>query len=203
MSDNSFENFIDMDFSNSASMEDHHAANGEMNLIPDECFKEVIKQDGSKSFICIRCDKAFKSAVSVKQHIKTIHKAKKRTAVQTDSVNKKASKKNKPSDITGADAISEKAQLSNTAFCEELLKEDGVYDEVLSCEDVEEFQLDTSAEVEASHKDNLHSTAVYYEESFLKSDQDHDFMLEEDNMKTLKIKVLTLELEIKRKDTDI
>ena len=117
-----YENFIDMDFTGSASQEEI----GDTNLIPDECYKEEVKQDGSKTFICIRCDKSYKSTVAVKQHIRSIHKLKKRSAVLTDSRNKKAPKKNKKIDTTEPNPIPQKIQLFNTAFCEELLKEDGV-----------------------------------------------------------------------------
>ena len=41
-----------------------------------------------------------------------------------------------------------------------------------------------------------------YEESYIKNDQDHDYLLENEEVKSLKIKVLSLELELKRKDTD-
>ena len=61
-----------------------------------------------------------------------------------DSGNKKASKNNKQADTTEPYPMPQRDQLSNTAFCEELLKEDGVLDEVLCGEDVEEFNLETS-----------------------------------------------------------
>ena len=55
--------------------------------------------------------------------------------------------------------------LSSTIFCKELLKEDGILE-------LAGDRVDTSIEEFVSDKDKLHSTAVYYDVSFLKSGLD-------------------------------
>ena len=72
----------------------------DLNLVPNEGFIEEQNFERRKKFTCKQCNKVCKSARSVKQHIKSIHKSLKRTAENIKNSPRKCIKK--PVDIEEA-----------------------------------------------------------------------------------------------------
>ena len=66
-----------------------------LNLVPDEGFVVESNPDSSKKFFCKQCNKICKTERSMKQHIKTVHKALKRTADEGENSEEPQNKINK------------------------------------------------------------------------------------------------------------
>ena len=86
------------------------ASQANLNLVPDEGFVVETNPDNSKKFRCKQCDKMCKTERSMKQHIKTVHNALKRTAAEAEmseeplnKINKKEEIKNDEYDLTDLD----------------------------------------------------------------------------------------------------
>jgi uncharacterized C2H2 Zn-finger protein len=102
------------------------------NLIPGECFTNP---DGSNRFTCKQCNKDFKTEVSVKQHIKGMHKSLKRTAAKTENASRKYLKKAALLDDCDPDVPTGDW---TAVFCQDFLDEEELADKT--------FGLDQSVE---------------------------------------------------------
>ena len=65
-------------FTDSLSLKEHlkvHIKNDKLNN--DEVFKEIIKDDGSKEFQCVKCNSVYEKKKSLQKHFHAIHREKK------------------------------------------------------------------------------------------------------------------------------
>ena len=168
-----------------------------VNLIPGECFMVDTNPDGSKKFTCKQCNKECKSEVSVKQHIKAMHKSLKRTAPKSENASRKYLKKAARLDDFDLDSQVGAGDWT-AAFCQDYLDEEELAEKT--------FGLDQSVEnLVNNRKPLLHSTAISdNDDEFLQPDQDHDYIgKQEEEIQLLKAKVISLEISGMKKDTII
>ena len=181
------------------------------NLIPDECYTEETKNDGSKNFTCKQCNRSFKKEVSVKQHIESYHKkqSKKRTLSKKDVEIGRTKKK--PNLLDEFD-FDEPSQHSTQIDIEDDLETTKDIDQFCAfnlttkpTDDTEVFfELNASVEkILAGDDETLHESII--------PDQDHNserdiLEVHEDiseDVNFLKAKVLSLELDVESKDAQL
>ena len=121
----------------------------------DEGYVEEIGNDGLKKYVCFTCKKNYKNKSSVKQHITSLHKALKR---QRDK-NVTMTTAKKPLIDSNLDTLIENEDLD--VFCDQILQNQLYLNE-------NTFLGDSC----------MNSTRIG-EVSFLKADQDHDYLIKE------------------------
>ena len=189
-----------MDFIDVDVMKDNDSdKNDNKDLIPNECFIADINPDKSKKFTCKQCSQHFKSVKSVKQQIGHMHKSLKRTADKTGNSSRKSNKK--PTNAADFEEVEQKPDgvtvNSTAAYCQGFL-------------DGEEYEEDTFLDDSIDNlgfgKNAVHSTAISDDDDdeLFKPDQDHDTIVkEEDDMNLMKARIISLEIELIKKDTII
>ena len=158
-------------------------------LVPSEGYVTETKLDGSKSFRCKQCDKSIKTEKGVKTHIAHVHKdqALKRIAANESDGDEVAKRKKDVDD--------------EFEFSDESLKMDLLCDQVLSSSPVNKEHI--GDDLNDSYLEQLILLLLMMTMFFeLNPDQDHDHLILEDettDSTILKVKVLTLETELKKK----
>ena len=165
-------------------------------LVPSEGYVTETKLDGSKSFRCKQCDKSIKTEKGVKTHIAHVHKdqALKRIAANESDGDEVAKRKKDVDD--------------EFEFSDESLKMDLLCDKVLSSSPVSKEHV--GDDLNDSYLEQLMEendpAAIDDDDVFeLNPDQDHDHLIIEDettDSTILKVKVLTLETELRKKENE-
>ena len=163
-------------------------------LVPSEGYVTETKLDGAKSFRCKQCDKSIKTEKGVKTHIAHVHKD-------------QALKRIAANETDGYDVAKRKKEVDDEfEFSDESLKMDMLCDQVLSSSPVNKEHV--GDDLNDSYLEQLmeeNDPAAIEDDNELNPDQDHDHLIIEDetmDSTILKVKFLTLETELRKKENE-